>query len=82
MEAIQGEGEHVGLLTADAFTIPAVPDLKVADRCDRCSAQALVRVQMPSKKLLDFCQHDYRKHELALITQGANVVRIIHQEGK
>jgi hypothetical protein len=82
MEAIRGEGEHVGLLTADAFTVPAVPNLKPGDRPDCCGSYTpSIRVQMPSGKLLDFCGHHYRKHELALLAHGANVVQIIHREG-
>ncbi|NMR19372.1 hypothetical protein [Cellulomonas fimi] len=35
--------------------------LTVADRCDRCGAQAYVRVLMPSGELL-FCAHHAREH--------------------
>lgn len=40
-------------------------ELKVEDRCDRCGAQAFVRVRFTSGELL-FCSHDYRALEGAL----------------
>lgn len=46
-------------LTTIAFT--------AIDRCDRCPAQAMVRVQMPiSGCLLDFCAHHFQRHEHGL----------------
>lgn len=48
----------------DATTIPATvsaPPLTAADRCDRCGAQAYVRVVMPSGHLF-FCAHHAREH--------------------
>lgn len=41
-------------------TATATP-LTVADRCDRCSAQAYVRVTLPVGELL-FCAHHSREH--------------------
>ncbi len=35
--------------------------LTAEDRCDRCGAQALVRVVLPKGELL-FCRHHYAKH--------------------
>lgn len=35
--------------------------LTQADRCDRCGAQALVRVVLPYGELL-FCGHHYARH--------------------
>ncbi|QDB79446.1 hypothetical protein FHE66_03280 [Georgenia sp. 311] len=35
------------------------------DRCDRCGAQAYVRVELPVGELL-FCAHHARKHAEAL----------------
>ena len=35
--------------------------LTLLDRCDRCGAQALVRVVLPNGDLL-FCGHHYAKH--------------------
>ena len=38
--------------------------LTVADRCDRCGAQAYVRVTLPVGELL-FCAHHSREHAAA-----------------
>lgn len=54
------------------------------DRCDRCSAQALVRLLLLSGKLIDFCMHHYNDtprgavvpNNVALVMQGANVIEI------
>ena len=61
--------------------LSSVETLQVKDRCDRCGAQALVRVQMPSELLLDFCGHHYRQHELALMAQGADVIQATKVQG-
>ena len=37
------------------------PELTAADRCDRCGAQAYVRVVLPVGELL-FCGHHARAH--------------------
>ena len=49
----------------------AVTALKPQDRCDHgaCGAQALVRVQFETG-LLDFCNHHWRRHELAAELAG------------
>lgn len=39
--------------------------LSVSDRCDRCNAQALVRVVLPFGDLL-FCGHHFSKHASSL----------------
>lgn len=39
------------------------PTLTAADRCDRCGAQAYVRVTLPSGGELLFCAHHGRVHE-------------------
>jgi hypothetical protein len=39
--------------------------LTAADRCDRCGAQAYVRVVLTKSELL-FCAHHGRQHELKL----------------
>ena len=50
--------------------MPAAPapttTLSVADRCDRCGAQAFVRVLLRSGELL-FCGHHARENEQALL---------------
>lgn len=38
------------------------PALTAADRCDRCGAQAYIRVTLPSGGELLFCAHHVRKH--------------------
>jgi hypothetical protein len=40
--------------------------LTVVDRCDRCGAQAYVRVLLPSHRELLFCAHHNRQHASAL----------------
>ncbi len=40
--------------------------LTAMDRCDRCGAQAYVRVLLPSRLELLFCAHHNRKHARAL----------------
>jgi 4-hydroxyphenylpyruvate dioxygenase-like putative hemolysin len=40
--------------------------LNPADRCDRCGAQAYVRVVLPSSRELLFCAHHNRQHGPAL----------------
>ncbi|CAN5870195.1 hypothetical protein BH20ACT6_BH20ACT6_18610 [soil metagenome] len=42
------------------------PALTTADRCDRCGAQAYLRVEMPSGAELFFCAHHGREHNDAL----------------
>jgi hypothetical protein len=53
-------------------TLPTPPALTRADRCDRCSARALVRVQFPAGELL-FCGHHARAHEERLSEIGATL---------
>jgi hypothetical protein len=49
-----------------ATVTPAVsPTLTSADRCDRCGAQARVRVQLVSGELL-FCAHHAKAYEPSL----------------
>ncbi len=51
--------------------------LALTDRCDRCGAQAFVRVFLPRKTAgkwdLDFCQHHYRYHEPAIVAKGYEI---------
>jgi len=46
-------------VTTETTTAPA--PLTSADRCDRCGAQAYVRVTLPAGELL-FCAHHAREH--------------------
>ena len=45
---------------------PETATLTKSDRCDRCPAQAAVRVQLNSGGDLDFCGHHYADNEAAL----------------
>jgi hypothetical protein len=38
------------------------PSLTAADRCDRCAAQAYLRVTLPGGGELLFCAHHAREH--------------------
>jgi hypothetical protein len=42
-------------------------ELSTIDRCDRCGAQAYVRVLLPSRLELLFCAHHNRQHARALV---------------
>ena len=42
------------------------PPLTAGDRCDRCGAQAYLRVRMPSGGELLFCAHHGQAHEAKL----------------
>ena len=42
-------------------------------RCDRCGAQAYVRVLLRSHQELLFCAHHYRQHAVALATVAAKI---------
>jgi hypothetical protein len=42
-------------------------------RCDRCGAQAYVRVLLRSRQELLFCGHHYRQHAPALATVAAGI---------
>jgi len=50
--------------------------LTATDRCDRCGAQAYVRVLLPSHLELLFCAHHNREHARAL----AEIAVEIHDE--
>jgi len=42
--------------------VPNSPALSAADRCDRCGAQAYLRVQLQNGLELHFCAHHAREH--------------------
>ena len=48
------------------------PPLTAADRCDRCGAQAYIRVTMPSGGELLFCAHHGHAHETKLRAMAAD----------
>lgn len=54
---------------------PEVPDmeLRIADRCDRCRAQAYVVVAVHGLTLL-FCAHCFHEHEALIEASGHRVV--------
>ncbi len=70
----EAEGEEATLTGALAPTKPLIP----TDRCDRCGAQAYVRVLLPSSRELLFCAHHNRQHGQAL----AKVAVEIHDESE
>jgi hypothetical protein len=47
--------------------------LTAADRCDRCGAQAYVRVLLSSGGELLFCAHHGREHAPALTERSATI---------
>jgi hypothetical protein len=47
--------------------------LKVADRCDSCSAQAYVLVKLVNGELM-FCSHHYVKHSKKLNKSSYQIV--------
>ena len=61
-----------------ATTLTA-PSLSATDRCDRCAAQAYVRVVMPNGSDLLFCGHHWSRHEEALRPQAAEVIDETHR---
>ncbi len=52
------------------------PSLSALDRCDRCGAQAYLRVELASGGELLFCAHHAREHEEAL----RSVATAVHDE--
>ncbi|MEI6109968.1 MAG: hypothetical protein WCQ11_07840 [Actinomycetes bacterium] len=53
-------------------TITRTP-LTVSDRCDRCGAQAFVRVYLDGGSALQFCSHHFKEHEVRLRSVAADV---------
>lgn len=66
-------------LTDDTWQAALIVPLLPADRCDRCTSQAHVRVRRAvatdprDDTRLDFCGHHYHEHELALMAAGWHV---------
>lgn len=54
-------------------TIAPSPELTAADRCDRCGAQAYVRVILHSGSDLLFCAHHWRDNSEALRSVAASI---------
>ena len=55
------------------MTTTAAPALTAADRCDRCGAQAYVRVVLEAGGTLLFCGHHYSENADALSKQAVEV---------
>ena len=53
---------------------PSSASLSAADRCDRCGAQAYLRVELQSGGELLFCAHHAREHGDKLREIAAHVV--------
>lgn len=53
--------------------------LSAADRCDRCGAQAYLKVELPSGGELHFCAHHAREHGDKLKQIAINVVDETHK---
>ena len=58
---------------------PNASALSAADRCDRCGAQAYLRVELQSGGELLFCAHHAREHGDKLREIAANVVDETHK---
>ena len=71
-ELIRNEAD---VTTAVATSTP----LTAADRCDRCGAQAYLRVELVSGGELLFCAHHAREHGDKLKEIAANVVDETHK---
>lgn len=55
------------------------PALGATDRCDRCSAQAYVRVVLPGGSDLLFCGHHWGHHEAVLRPQAEEIIDELHR---
>ncbi len=53
-------------MTGTMSTLSARPRMTASDRCDRCGAQAYVRVVLAGGGELLFCRHHYSEHEASL----------------
>jgi hypothetical protein len=60
-------------------TAVASSQLTAADRCDRCGAQAYLRVELQSGGELLFCAHHAREHGDKLKEIAVNVVDETHK---
>jgi hypothetical protein len=50
-------------MSAVTLQTPNGPPLTTRDRCDRCGAQAYLRVELAGGSELLFCAHHSREHE-------------------
>ena len=58
---------------------PQPAALTAGDRCDRCGAQAYLRVELQTGGELLFCAHHAREHGDALKAVAANVIDETHR---
>lgn len=58
---------------------PAAPTLGASDRCDRCGAQAYLRVELQTGGELLFCAHHAREHGDKLREIAATLVDETHK---
>ncbi|MEY2634736.1 MAG: hypothetical protein RIS75_676 [Actinomycetota bacterium] len=61
------------------MTITTSPTLTAADRCDRCGAQAYVRVVLPGGGELLFCAHHYSANASSLSLKAVEIVDETHR---
>lgn len=60
-------------------TTLVAPELSATDRCDRCGAQAYVRVVLPGGTDLQFCGHHWSRHEDALRPKAEQIIDETHR---
>ncbi|GGF32550.1 hypothetical protein GCM10011519_02460 [Marmoricola endophyticus] len=60
-------------------TATAPSSLSAVDRCDRCGAQAYLRVMLPSGGELLFCAHHAREHGPKLREVASEVLDETHK---
>ena len=60
-------------------TTLAAPALSATDRCDRCGAQAYVRVVLASGADLLFCGHHWSRHGDAIRPQATQILDETHR---
>jgi hypothetical protein len=58
---------------------PSSAALGAADRCDRCGAQAYLRVELASGLELLFCAHHAREHDAKLREVAVNLIDETHR---
>lgn len=58
---------------------PSSSELTAADRCDRCGAQAYLRVELESGLELLFCAHHAREHGEKLREVAVSVLDETHK---
>jgi hypothetical protein len=60
-------------MTGTLTSVEGRPALSAQDRCDRCGAQAYVRVVLAGGGELLFCRHHYSEHETSLAKVAVEV---------